>query len=273
MSIRISVFGTVHIGDGPLKLPKKARALVAYLILQPGRRASRERLADLLWPYQRSEQARHSLRNCLLELRKVLSPDMLDGTYIDVGLTDAVTSDVDDFQTLATSDHLADLEAACSLHRGPFLDGLELLSEPWDDWLSVERDRLKALLLRTMLRVVKFQSQAGRHEDAITTGRRLLAVEPYCESGHRSLMRAYFYAERRPEALLQWNECVRALRRELDVEPSEKTLALVRWIKSTKVSPTIDDEGWERPLEVEVQSLRRRCEELESIIRASGLYA
>src|SRR3974390_3858197 len=54
------------------KLPRKARALMAYLAAQGGRPVSRERLSDLLWPYQGSEQARHSLRNCLLELRKAL---------------------------------------------------------------------------------------------------------------------------------------------------------------------------------------------------------
>jgi hypothetical protein len=37
-----------------------------------GRAVSRERLADLLWLHQGSEQARDGLRNCLLELRKAL---------------------------------------------------------------------------------------------------------------------------------------------------------------------------------------------------------
>lgn len=56
------------------KVPRKARALLAYMAAQGGRAVSRERLSDLLWPYQGSDQARHSLRNCLLELRKALAP-------------------------------------------------------------------------------------------------------------------------------------------------------------------------------------------------------
>jgi len=43
------------------KVPKKARALVAYLAAHGGQPVSRERLADLLWPHQRSEQAPHEL--------------------------------------------------------------------------------------------------------------------------------------------------------------------------------------------------------------------
>src|SRR6201984_3261053 len=78
MTLSISVLGPLVIksDNGRLgKVPKKARALLAYLAAQRGQPVSRERLADLLWPYQGSEQARHSLRNCLLELRKALRPE------------------------------------------------------------------------------------------------------------------------------------------------------------------------------------------------------
>ena len=75
MSLTIHVLGPLVIESNGCrldKLPKKARALLAFLAAQNGEAVSRERLADLLWPYQGSEQGRHSLRNCLLELRKAL---------------------------------------------------------------------------------------------------------------------------------------------------------------------------------------------------------
>src|SRR5438876_8658652 len=77
MGLSIGLLGPLVIeseDSGLGKVPKKARALLAYLAAQGGQAVSRERLADLLWPYQGSEQARHSLRNCLLELRKALGP-------------------------------------------------------------------------------------------------------------------------------------------------------------------------------------------------------
>src|ERR1700752_5439118 len=77
MTLSISILGPLVIESidwRPGKAPKKARALLAYLAAQEGEAVSRGRLADLLWPYQGSEQARHSLRNCLLELRKALRP-------------------------------------------------------------------------------------------------------------------------------------------------------------------------------------------------------
>ena len=78
MGLSIGLLGPLVIeseDNGLGKIPKKARALLAFLAAQGGQAVSRERLADLLWPYQGSEQARHSLRNCLLELRKALRPE------------------------------------------------------------------------------------------------------------------------------------------------------------------------------------------------------
>src|ERR1700758_2842865 len=96
------------------KLPKKARALIAYLAAQSGQAVSRERLADLLWPYQESEQARHSLRNCLLELRKALGPIAsrhMVAEFSHCQLRD-VEVDLDDFERLPRSRQRPDLQAA-----------------------------------------------------------------------------------------------------------------------------------------------------------------
>ena len=77
MALSIRVLGRLviasddcHIG----KLPKKGCALVAFLAVQRNQAISRERLADLLWPCQSSDEARHSLRNCLFVLRKAFGP-------------------------------------------------------------------------------------------------------------------------------------------------------------------------------------------------------
>ena len=74
-------------------------------------------LADLLWPYQGSEQARHSLRNCLLELRKALGRSAsihLVTDFANCRLKDVVT-DLDDFERLSRSRQRADLRAAAGL--------------------------------------------------------------------------------------------------------------------------------------------------------------
>lgn len=269
MTTRVSLLGEMRI-DPRMKLPKKGKALLAYLALQPNRRANRGRLADLLWPYQNSEGSRHCLRNAMYDIRRSSTVPLMDVTFHDICLRDDVTVDTDDFQTLATSDRLDALEAACSLHRGPLLDGTDLNSEPWENWLSAERERFKDKFLRAMLRIVKLQSMSNRHEDAIMSGHRLLVVEPTCEAGHRNLMRAYVYAGRRSEALLHWSVCRRVLQRELNVEPSPETVKVAEWVRNFRESHA-DTESWERSTLEEVTALRARCEALEDAVRRAGL--
>ena len=54
---------------------RKAKALLAWLAVNPDRQHPREQLAAVLWPDSDEIQGRHSLRQALAELRKVLPDD------------------------------------------------------------------------------------------------------------------------------------------------------------------------------------------------------
>lgn len=126
MGLLIGVLGPLVIENDQRrlgKLPRKARAMMAYLAAQGGRPVSRERLSDLLWPYQGSDQARHSLRNCLLELRKTLGQSAgryLAAEFANCRLQD-VETDVDRFEQLSRSKDRSELATAAELYRGEFL--------------------------------------------------------------------------------------------------------------------------------------------------------
>src|SRR5580704_9444812 len=151
MTLAISILGPLVIESGDCRLgkvPKKARALLAFLAAQVGQPVTRERLADLLWPYQGSEQARHSLRNCLLELRKALGPSgagYLVADFANCRIQDVVV-DLDRFERLSRSQNRAELQAAADLYRGEFLADFHIDSEPFQEWLAAERDRALALV-------------------------------------------------------------------------------------------------------------------------------
>ena len=74
--LRLSLFGRFRaadaLGDEIAIKSKKARALLAYLALPPGKERSREELMALLWSERGDEQARSSLRQALSGLRKEL---------------------------------------------------------------------------------------------------------------------------------------------------------------------------------------------------------
>src|SRR5262249_40929021 len=140
MTLSISILGPLVIESDDCRLgkvPKKARALLAYLAAQGGQTVSRERLADLLWPYQGSEQARHSLRNCLLELRKALGPGAARHLVTDFAncRVDDVVVDLDRFERLSRSQHRSELQAAADLYRGELLADFDIASEPFQEWL------------------------------------------------------------------------------------------------------------------------------------------
>ncbi len=214
------------------KVPRKARALLAYMAAQRGRAVSRERLSDLLWPYQGSDQARHSLRNCLLELRKALAPTAgrhLAAEFANCRLQ-AVDVDIEHFERLSRSSNRAELLAAAELYRGEFLADFVIDSEPFQDWLAAERDRTLDLICTVLQRLTTLQDQAGEHDAAIQSARRLAGLDPLSEIGQRALIRAYAHAGRRPEALRQYRTCAEILKRELGVAPDAETQALANEI-------------------------------------------
>jgi DNA-binding SARP family transcriptional activator/TolB-like protein/Tfp pilus assembly protein PilF len=234
MTLSISMLGPLMIeseGGRLGKVPKKARALLAFLAAQGGQAASRERLADLLWPYQGSEQARHSLRNCLLELRKALGPAAVhlvtDFAHCQL---QAEAVDLARFEQLARASQRADLEAAAGLYRGELLADFDINSEPFQEWLTAERDRTLALICQVLHRLTALQDAAGEPDAAIASGRRLVGLDPLSEFGQRALMRAYARAGRRGEALRQYKTCAETLKRELGVAPDAETQALATQI-------------------------------------------
>ena len=84
---------------------RKAQGLVAILALLPGMAASRDRLAGLLWGDRADEQARNSLRQALVALKKELGDaglDFLEAERDQVRLrADRVSVDAAEFEKLA----------------------------------------------------------------------------------------------------------------------------------------------------------------------------
>lgn len=235
MTLSISILGPLVIESGDCRLgkvPKKARAFLAFLAAQLGQSVTRERLADLLWPYQGSEQARHSLRNCLLELRKALGRGTdahLVADFANCRIQDVIV-DLDQFERLARSQERCDLQAAVNLYRGEFLADFDVNSEPFQEWLAAERDRTLAMVCDILHRLSAKQDAAGEHEAAIQSGRRLVFLDPLSEFGQRALIRAYAHAGRRGEALRQYRSCAETLKRELGVAPDLETQSLANEI-------------------------------------------
>lgn len=210
--------------------------MLAYLALNSDRRHTREKLATLLWGDRFEEQGRQSLRQCLRTVRKALGDEYAsfmvsegDHLALDPG---GVEVDAHTFEQLAGTNERESLEQALALYRGDLLEGLNVKSEPFEEWLRDERIRLRQCAHDTLERLATLYGEAGDPEAAIATAQRLLALDPVRESVHRMLMRLYEGTGRRSAALQQYQTCGDALRRELDVEPDPETVRLFSEIRT-----------------------------------------
>jgi DNA-binding SARP family transcriptional activator len=249
--LMVNVLGslTITLGAGChiAKLPKKGSALLAYLAMVGGP-VPRERLADLLWPYQATEQARHSLRNCLLELRKRLGPEVARlHCDFDSCRLEAET-DLQHFRQLVETGGLDELRKAVWLIRGDLLDGLDITSEPWSEWLDRERELVAGAIGPALTIYSLVASQAGRHDEALSAARQLVWLNNLNEESHRCLMRVLAAAGQRGCALQQFKRLGQVLKAELGVAPDAASCALARELAG---KPENEDEAPSRPSRVE----------------------
>ncbi len=125
---------------------KKGQALLAYLALHPGKSLPREKLVNLLWSDRADAQARASLRQVLVTLRRDLegidpAPLLFERDTITADAA-GLSTDVAEFEWLAASNALEDLRQAAKLYEGSLLDGLAIRDPAFEEWLSGERSRL-----------------------------------------------------------------------------------------------------------------------------------
>ena len=226
-----------------IRLPRrKAQALLAYLAMRPGHRFSRDALTALLWGDVPDDQARHSLRQALLDLRHALPPGaptaiVVEGDEMALDPR-GVEVDVAAFERLAARDDPADLERAVALYRGDLLEGLALREPAFEDWLRIERARLRETGVRTLRKLLDLQTTDGDLERAMATAMRLLAVDPLQEPAHRNLMQIYDRMGRRADALRQYERCVEILRRELGVAPEAETRRVFEALTARTLTPS-----------------------------------
>ena len=218
---------------------RKDAALLAYLALQP-RPVERSAAASLLWHDRSEEQARKSLRQALVSLRRVLNleRDIVPsdrGEQISLAL-EHLWVDAVEFERAATSRNFG---RAADMYRGSLLEGFAEPAGGFGDWLEIERTRFADLAFGVLADLAEQHLQAKDWEAALSVAQRAVAVQPLRESGHRLVMRALNGTGRRNEALQQFQRLSVLLHQELDVRPDPETGALYQAIKSSADAPII----------------------------------
>ncbi|GGM06985.1 MULTISPECIES: AfsR/SARP family transcriptional regulator [Micromonospora] len=206
----------------PVVVPRGLQRVIALIGLRPD--ATRSNLAGLLWPEAPEERALSSLRTALWRLRQDPCCPLV-ATGDTVRLDPVVQLDVDDLvHTAARVRDGADAQiAAGALAAGRH----DLLPGWYDDWVLLERERLRQLRLHMLEQVAGHHLAAGRHGDALEAALEAMAAEPLRETPHRLVVRIHLAEGNAFEAVHAFYVYRDLLLRELHLEPSAAMAALL----------------------------------------------
>jgi len=241
-TLRIYLLGGLNMernGRSLLPFPtRKVASLFAYLVIQRRLRHSRHTLAGSFWGDLPDERARRNLSDALWRLRQTVGQETILSD--ESGIT--FNQEIDHWLDIAAFEQsivhhprhpspitrypekLANLGQAVKLYRGPFLDGY------YDDWVLVERERLRELYLQALEGLVAGHKASGAFETALVYAQQLVASDSLREEARRELMRLYCRLDRPEAALRQYEQCRDTLTAELGFPPSASTTALYRQI-------------------------------------------
>ncbi|MBZ5593339.1 MAG: AAA family ATPase [Acidobacteriia bacterium] len=252
MSARIQFFGNPQFScDGTAVTginTNRLQSLLAFLLLRAATPQSREQLASLLWPESNEGQARTNLRQLLHHLRRALPASccllISDNHTVQWPRDPACTVDVHEFdeavERAAEAERKGDwaveraaLEAAAGLYQDELARGL------YDDWLTPLRDEYRQEFAHVLGRLAVLLEERGDFQAAIRHAERLVAQDPLREAHHQLLIRLHIGNHDRASALRAYHQCMRALRRELGVDPDPVTRELYQRALKSEASTAV----------------------------------
>lgn len=228
--VALALFGPFRVageGEAIALRSRKACALLAFLALAHGHRATREQLADLLWTDRGTEQARASLRQTLAELRALTL--LASAVAIDrdaVSLCEhAFTSDLAQIMAAAGSGDISALAAAIVAIEGDLLESIGDVSPRFDEWLAIERSARRAQVVAQCLACAEAAGMTAP-EEAQAVLRALDRLDPANEGVARLGMRLDHAAGDSAALHRRYRRLVDQLQSEFGAQPAETTRSL-----------------------------------------------
>jgi DNA-binding SARP family transcriptional activator len=205
-------------------VPPSSQRLLAYLTLNDGP-LLRTQVAGTLWSDAYEVRANASLRTALWRLRRV-SPSAVVALGDHLGLSGHVSVDVRELIRLAHRAMGQSIAEDTKTIRALLRTG-ELLPGWFDDWVLMDRERLRQLRLHALESACTQLIGARNFSSAVELGLAAVALEPLRESAHVALARAFLAEGNRGEAILDFRRFRELLEGELGIGPSASFARLV----------------------------------------------
>jgi len=223
--MRVCLFGALALcrSGHSVVLQLSAQRLIALVALRTALR--REEAGGVLWPDVPDYRAAGRLRTTLWRLRRS-EPEILNSANGQLLFHEGVEVDYQDWRALALQiinwpECVMKVDLASLWPQGELLPGW------YDDWIVLERERVRQLQLHVLEVAADQLLRAGRHAVALELALGALRMEETRESAHRLVIRVHLAEGNTGEAWRQFKRCERVLDKELGVSPSSQLQALL----------------------------------------------
>jgi DNA-binding SARP family transcriptional activator len=270
---------------------RRAQELLTYIVLNRERVLARDALAETLCG-DGCGDTRKTLRQVLWQLQSALAA-VLDAPVLStdngfIGLhpdarvhADVITIEVAHQQAHAAPAGPLDDAVATALREAVSDYRGDLLQNCGADWCLLERERLRAMYLAILEKLMVNAEAVGNLSDGLWYGEQVLRHDRASERTHRRLMALRYLSGDRTGAMRQYESCVRALAEELDVAPGSATRELDGIIRRGLALQSTDDttepvagvDGIADPLQmlrVIHATLRNACDQMASALTVLG---
>ncbi|WP_196232348.1 AfsR/SARP family transcriptional regulator [Bradyrhizobium japonicum] len=244
MQVSVEFLGRTRVcaGDKEISVSRQSISFLAYLVLFREIDHPREVLIEQFWSSSEPTRARSCLGTALSRLRNVLKVSGSSCLEFSsrgeprISVSSQVWFDIVAFETgiapsLAASPGRLEpalvngLATALNHYRGDLMLGW------YDDWVLVERERLRVLCLRGYRRLMEHYSAARDLENALAAGLSALRIEPLQELVQQHVIELYSVSGQRAAAIRQYDRLAQLLKSELGISPSKATRDLIERIR------------------------------------------
>jgi DNA-binding SARP family transcriptional activator len=227
--VRLSLAGAFELArDGQIvDVATPAQRVLAFLALNE-RPVDRGHVASVLWLDSNTEHAAGSLRSALWRVRQQ-DPSLVEISQRTLRLAPGVRVDAQEMVGWArrVCDSARPIEER-DIHE-TFAAG-ELLATWDDDWVRIERERLRQLRLHAIEILSNRLVAGGRYVDALEVALVGMRSEPLRESAHRTVIAVHLAEGNISEALRHFRGYRDLLRAHLGVEPSDLMTRMINAI-------------------------------------------
>jgi DNA-binding SARP family transcriptional activator len=213
-------FGVESLGRA-VSLPTDSQRVVAFLALHNGP-VPRAYVAGNLWYDSNEDRAYGNLRSALWRLRKHTT-NLIDTHNHTLTLT--ATTDIQ--TTTDTATRLCSQQTCTDtdLTIAPFTH--ELLPGWYDEFVLVERERLRQTSLHALEAIAGRLTQQRRYAQAISAALCAVRLDPLRESAHRAAIAVHIAEGNHSEAIRQYTTYTTLLHTQLGLTPSPQIENLI----------------------------------------------